>query len=256
KAAALVLVGDLSLDDAKALAEKQLGKWRGGPAKPPKAPAAPKAKKATKILVVDFPGAPQTIIRLARPLLAANDPEQPQVIVMNQVLGGMFTSRLNLKLREEKQWSYGAFSYVDGRLGPGPFLIGTDVQTDKTGDALVEIFAQLDTLKTGGITAEELALAQANYTRSLPGLFALPPLQASVAGSLFALGLPMDHYATLSTAVTAVTAEGAKAAAERAIVKDDFVVVLVGDRAKIEEGLKDKNLGEVVVVGKDGVVAK
>lgn len=256
KNAALVLVGDLTLDDAKALGEKQLGKWRGGPSKPAKAPVAPKAKKATKILVVDFPGAPQTLIRIARPLLAAADPDQAQAIVMNQVLGGMFTSRLNLKLREEKQWSYGAFSSVDARVGAGPFLIGTDVQTDKTGDALAEIFTQLDTLKTGGVTDEELGLAKANYTRQLPALFALPPLQASVAGNLFALGLPVDHYATLSTAVSGVVTDQVKAAAERAIVKDDFVVVLVGDKAAIEAGLVGKDLGEVVFVGRDGVVAK
>jgi zinc protease len=255
KNAALVLVGDLTLDDAKALAEKQLGKWRGGASKA-KAPATPKARTATKILVVDFPGAPQTLIRLARPLMAVNDPDEPAAIVMNQVLGGMFSSRLNLKLREEKQWTYGAFSSVDTRVGAGPFYLGADVQTDKTGEALAEIFAQLDTLKTGGITAEELALGRDSYTRTLPALFALPELQAQAATSLFGLGLPVDHYATLNTAVTAVTTDQVKAVAQRAIVKEDFVVVLVGDKAAIEAGLAGKNLGDVVFVDKDGTPAK
>ena len=254
KNAALVLVGDLTIDDAKALAEKQLGKWRGGPSKAAKAPSTPAARKATKIVVVDFPGAPQTKIRIARPLLSAGDPEQAQAIVMNEILGGMFTSRLNLKLREEKQWSYGVNSSLEARVGVAPFVIRTDVQTDKTADALVEIFAQLDTLKSGGVTEAELALAKAHYTRSLPALFALPRLQAAVAAQLFTLGLPADHYTALSAAVTASTGELVKAAAERAIVKDDFVVVLVGDRAKIEAGLTDKALGDVVFVGRDGVV--
>ncbi len=255
KNAALVLVGDLTLDDAKALAEEQLGKWRGGAPKA-KTPVTPKAKAATRIVVVDFPGAPQTLIRMARPLMSATDPEQPAAIVMNQVLGGMFSSRLNLKLREEKQWTYGAFSNVDARVGAGPFYLGADVQSDKTGEALAEMFAQLDTLKTGGITDEELALGRDSYTRTLPALFALPQLQAQAATSLFGLGLPVDHYATLNTAVAAVTTDQVKAVAQRAIVKEDFVVVLVGDKAAIEAGLAGKNLGEVVFVGKDGTPAK
>ena len=256
KNAALVFVGDISVNDAKALSEKQFGKWRGGPAKAPKAPTTPKARKGTKIVVVDFPGAPQTMIRLGRPLLAAADADLASATVMNQVLGGMFTSRLNLKLREEKQWTYGAFSSVDARYGVGPFIVGTDVQADKTGDAIAEVFAQLDTLKTGGITEAELGLAKANYLRSLPGLFAVAPLQTAEAAWAFALSLPADHHQKLAASVEAVTAEQAKAAAERAIVKEDMVVVLVGDRATIEAGLVGKDLGEVVFVGRDGQPAK
>lgn len=256
KNAAVIFVGDITLDDAKALVEKQFGKWRGGPAKPPRAPVAPKAKKGTRVVVVDFPGAPQTMIRVGRPLMAAADPELASAIVMNQVLGGMFTSRLNLKLREEKQWTYGAYSSVDARHGVGPFFIGTDVQSDKTGDALAELFVQLDTLRSGGITEDELALAKANYLHSLPGLFAVAPLQIAEAAWLFALGLPTDHHQKLAADVEAVTADQAKAAVDRAIVKDDMVVVLIGDRATIEAGLVGKNLGEVVFVGRDGQPAK
>lgn len=256
KNAALILVGDITAADAKALADKHLGKWKGGPSKASKPPAAPKARKGTRIVVVDFPGAPQTMIRMARAHLAATDPELPQAIVMNQVLGGMFTSRLNLKLREEKGWSYGASSVVDARYGPGPFLLATDVQTDKTGDALVEIMVQLDTLKTGGVTDEELALAKANFVRSLPGLFAVGPLQVAQAVETFALGLPADHYPKLATAVEAVTADEVKAAAARAIEIDDLVVVLVGDRAAIEGGLAGKGLGDVTFVDRDGSPSK
>jgi zinc protease len=197
----------------------------------------------------------QTQIRVARPLLAVGDPDEPAMTVMNQILGGMFTSRLNLKLREEKQWTYGAFSQFDARTGPGPFVLGADVQTPSTGDALKEIFDQLDTLKTGGVTEAELALGKQNFVKSIPGLFSLPPLQVDVATDLFALGLPLDHYSTQLTAINAVTVEAVNKAAQRAIVKEDFVVVLVGDRAAIEAGLKDKNLGEVVFLTKDGTPA-
>ncbi len=255
KNAALVLVGDVTLDEAKALGEKHFGKWRGG-GKAAKPPSAPKPKTANKLFVIDFPGAPQTQIRFARALLAVNDPDEAAMTVMNQVLGGMFSSRLNLKLREEKQWTYGAFSSIDTRIGPGPFLLGADVQTVNTGDAVKEIFDQLDTLKTGGVTDEELGLSKQNFVKSIPGLFNLPPLQVDVATELFAMGLPLDHYEKQVTAVNAVTSEQALKAAQRAIVKEDFVVVLVGDRKAIEEGLKDKNLGQVVFLNKDGSVAK
>lgn len=255
KNAALVLVGDMTLDEAKALAEKHFGKWKGG-GKAGKPPQAPKARAATKIVVIDFPGAPQTQVRVARALLAVNDPDEPAVIVMNNVLGGMFSSRLNLKLREEKQWTYGAFSAVDTRTGPGPFLLGADIETPATADAVKEIFDQLDTLKSGGVTEAELALGKANFTRSIPGLFALPPAIEGVASELFAMGLPLDHYEKIVAAVNGVTAEQAKKAAERAIVKEDFVVVLVGDRAKFEAALKEKNLGEIAFLNKDGTPAK
>lgn len=254
KSAALVLAGDLTLDEAKALAEKHFGKWRGG-GKAQKPPTPPKAKTVTKIFVVDFPGAPQTMVRVARPLLAVNDPDEAAIIVMNQVLGGMFSSRLNLKLREDKQWTYGAFSWVDPRSGVGPFVVGADVQTPNTGDAVKEIFDQFDTLKTGGVTEEELALGKANFVKSIPGLYALPAATEGAAAELFALGQPFDHHAKLVAAVSTVTGEQAKKAAERAIVKEDFVVVLVGDREAIEAGLKDKNLGEIVFLNKDGSVA-
>lgn len=256
KNAALVVIGDVTADDARALAEKHFGKWKGGPAKAPKPPVAPKPRKGTRILVVDFPGAPQTMIRVGRALMSATDPELPQAIVMNQVLGGMFTSRLNLKLREEKGWTYGAGSSVDARSGPGPLLISTDVQTDKTGEALVELFVQLEMLKTGGVTDEELALGRANFVRSLPGLFAVGPLQAAQAVETFALGLPADHHQKLAAAVDAVTADQVKAAAARAIEIDDLVVLLVGDRDAITAGLEGKGLGEIVFMNRDGTPAK
>lgn len=255
KAAGLVLVGDLTLDEAKALAEKHFGKWKGA-GKAPKPPPPPKVRTATKIVVVNFPDAPQTQVRVARALTAVNDPDEAALIVVNQVVGGMFNSRLNLKLREEKGWTYGVGSIIEPRVGLGPFVVATDVEASVTGDAVVEILGTLDALKTGGVTEAELALAKANYANAIPGLFAIPPAVVDFNAGLFGLGLGTDHSEKLVAAVAGVTAEQAKKAAERAVVKEDFVVVLVGDRAKIEAGLKDKNLGEIVFVNPDGTPAK
>jgi predicted Zn-dependent peptidase len=251
KSAALVLVGDITLEEARALAEKHFGRWRGTP-KATRAPPPPRPRTGVQVIVIDFPGAPQTLIRVGRAVLGAGDPDEPSLIVMNQVLGGMFSSRLNLKLREEKQWTYGAFSSLEPRLGLGPFLVGADVQTPNTVDALVEILAQLDALRTGGITEAELALGRAAYSKSLPALFALPPQQIGVAGDLFSRGLPLDHHAKIIEGVNATTTEQVKAAAERAIVKDDLVVVLVGDRATFDAALQERNLGSITYLNKDG----
>jgi len=252
KNAVLVLVGDITPDEGKALADKHLGKWRGGPAKGPKAPAAPKARKQARLVAVDFPGAPQTIVRVARAVTSSSDPDLAAALAVNQVLGGMPASRLGTKLRDEKQFTASVSSSVEARPGPGPFVIKTDVEADKTGEALAEIVAQLDTLKTGGVTDEELALAKASYTRALPGLFALPDLVVADAALSFAGALPADHQQKLADAVDAVTAEQAKAAAERLISRDDLVIVLVGDRATIEAAVAAKALGDLVFVGRDG----
>jgi predicted Zn-dependent peptidase len=250
KHAVLVLAGDVTLEEARALAEKHLGRWRGA-AKPVKQPPPPKPRTGMQVVVVDTPGAQQTRIRIGRALLPAGDPEEPAMIVLNQVLGGMFSSRLNLKLREEKQWTYGAFSSLEPRMGVGPFVVGADVETAATMEALVEMLAQLDALRTG-VTEDELALGRAAYSRSLPALFALPPAQVELAADLFVRGLPLDHPAKIVEGVNGATGEQVKAAAMRAVVPDDLVIVLVGDRAVFETALKERDLGTLTVLNRDG----
>jgi zinc protease len=251
KNAALVLVGDVSVDEAKALGEKHFAKWKGTGKQAP-APKAPKARTATRIVIVDFPGAPQTVVRVARPFMVKGDPDEAAAILFNQVLGGMFSSRLNLKLREEKQWTYGAGSFVNAQRGPGLFGAGSNIQTPHTAEAVKEIVNQLDVLKTGGITDEELQLAKDNHIKSLPGIFGINAVLPGVASELFVYGLPVDHYSTELQKVQAVTGEDVKRVAERAIQQSELVIVLVGDRAQIEAGVKELGIGDVVVLDKDG----
>jgi zinc protease len=188
--------------------------------------------------------------------LARGDAEEAAFIVMNEVLGGGFSSRINLKLREEKQWTYGAFSYADRRLGKGPMVVATDVQTPNTADAVAELLAQLDLMVQSGVTDAELTFAKESWVKSLPGLFGLPPVQVTAAAQLFAYSLPESYYADLVTKVNAVTLDDAKKVAVRALKKEDLVVVLVGDKATLEPKLKEKALGDAAAFNKDGTPAK
>jgi zinc protease len=256
RSTALVLVGDVTLDEAKQLAEKHFGKLKQGKAVG-KAPAAPKVRTARKIYLIDTgPGPTQAVISVVRPLVAVKDPDEASLIAVNQIVGGMFTSRLNLKLREEKGWSYGAGSYLQPRTGVGTWTLATNVETVHAAEAVHEVIGQLDTLKSGGVTEDELAMAKANYVQSLPGVLGMPPVQVNSASSLFALGLPMDYHASLVTQLKAVTIAQANAAAVRAVNLDDFIIIVAGHRADLEAQLKAQGDGELTVLNADGTAAK
>lgn len=252
KTAALVFAGDITLEEATKIAEEHFGKWRSR-AQAPKAPKDPKPLGKTTLRLVDFPGTPQTVVVVGRPLVKKGDPDEPALLVFNQVLGGMFSSRLNLNLREAKGWTYGAWSAVDPRTGVGPFQAGAGVKTEHTADALAEVFKEFEALRTDGVKGdEELNAAKANYVKSLPGRFETLGDLSSAAGSLFLYALPMDYYATLPDRISAVTAEDVKRAAERALVRDDMAVILVGDKAAIEESVKGLELGDLIEVDPNG----
>lgn len=260
KSAALVLTGDITLDEAKALAEKHFGKWSGG-SRTPKAPADPPPRTALRLALVDVPGASLTAVRLSRAVMARGDPDEAALLVLNDILAGSFSSRLNLKLREEKQWTYGAHSVADRRRGKGPWVVTAEVETPHTVEAVNEVLWQLDAVRTGGATADEIARAKEGFVKSLPGTLGLPKLQVDAAAVLFAYDLPVDYHAQLADAVNDVTADDVKAVAESVLVRDDFVIVLVGDKAVVEPKLQDlskltelkeKGLGEVLVFRRDG----
>ncbi len=252
KSSALVFSGDITLEEATKLAEAHFGKWRGR-AQPPKAPKDPKPMGKTTLRVVDFPGTPQTVVVVGRPLLKKGDPDEPALLVFNQVLGGMFSSRLNLNLREAKGWTYGAWSAIDPRAGTGPFQAGAGIKTEHTAEALAEVFKEFEALRTSGVKGEdELSAAKDNYVKSLPGRFETLGDLSTAAGTLFMYSLPMDYYAKLPERISAVSAEDVKRVAERALVKDDMAIILVGDKAAIEEGINGLELGELIVVDPHG----
>src|SRR5581483_7360838 len=195
------------------------------------------------IVIVDNPGAPQTQLRIGQIGIARNNPDYIPIGVMNAVLGGNFSSRINMNLREEHGYTYGAFSAFSSRRVPGPFFIGAGIRTDATAPAVSEVFKEVERMRRQPVTADELALAKDSIARSLPGMFETTASTANSIGSLFIYGLPLDYYRDFPEKVDAVDAATVQRMAEKYLDPEHMVIVAVGDRARIEPELSKLDLG-------------
>ena len=247
--AALVVAGDITMAELRPLAEKVFGGWqRGTPATP--SLAAPAATEP-RILIVDRPGAPQTQLRVAAIGAPRSVPEFQPIQVMNTALGGLFSSRINMNLREEHGYTYGAGSGFDFRRGAGPFAIATGVRTDVTAPAVTEILKEVRGMADSPMKAEELARAKDARTQSLPAGFQTSQAAAASFAQVFLYDLGLDYFSHVAERVAAVTGDQALAAAKKYLVPERMVIVAVGDRAKIEPELRKLNI-PVDVVTADG----
>ena len=200
-----------------------------------------------------MPGAEQSQIRIGAVGVARSTPDYFALQVLNTVLGGSFTSRLNQNLREEHGYAYGAGSRFDMRLSPGPFAAAAGVQTDKTAESLTEFFNELEAIATP-IGADELAKAKNYLALGFPGDFETLADLAARFEELVTYGLPDDYYGDYTAKIAAVTAADLRRAAAEHIRPAKLAVVVVGDRRQIEAGIRALNLGPVRVVGVDEVV--
>ena len=238
--AALVVAGDISMAELRPLAEKAFGAWqRGTPARP--ALATP-GNTASKIVIVDRPGAPQTQMRVVTIGAARSSPDFRPLQVMNTALGGLFSSRINMNLREKNGYSYGAGSQFVFRKSAGPFQVASAVRTDVTAPAVSEVIKELRGIAEAAMPAEELKRAKDALTYSLPGAFETSADAAASLSNIYIYELGLDYYSHYAESVNAVAAEQALAVARKYLVPDRFVVVAVGDRAKIEAELRKLNL--------------
>ncbi|HSC44831.1 MAG TPA: pitrilysin family protein [Candidatus Acidoferrum sp.] len=243
---AVAISGDLNMAEAKELAAKYFGGWTGVPAGavPLETPKPP----TRSIAIVDKPGAPQTFLLLASLGAKRSTPDYVPIEVMNTALGGLFSSRINMNLREEHGYTYGAQSFFNYRRGVGPFLAGGAIRTDATAPATHELFKELTRIREAELTPDELQKAKDSFSKSLVGLFETTGDIASTVGLQFVFGLPMDYYRNLPAQIDKVTAGDALRVAKEYVHPDATVVVAVGDRAKIEPELKKLDLGAVNVV--------
>jgi predicted Zn-dependent peptidase len=242
--ATLVVAGDVTADAVMPLLEKQFGAWKGGTLVARVAvPAAPQPPGAGFVLI-DVPGAEQSQIRIGWVGVSRATPDYFALQVMNTILGGSFTSRLNQNLREEHGYSYGAGSRFDMRLSPGPFFATAGVQSDKTAEALREFFKELgDIAKPVG--QEELTKAKNYIALGFPSEF---ESTADLSGRLeesIMYQLPDDYFELYIQRIQAVTAADVLRVAARYIQPSRFTVVVVGDRASIEPGIRALKLGPV-----------
>jgi zinc protease len=248
--AALVVAGDISMSELKALAEKALGGWqRGTPAQP--ALGAPQTTPA-RVVIVDKPGSPQTQLRVASIGAPRSSPDFRPIQVMNLALGGLFSSRINMNLREQHGYTYGANSQFSFRRAAGPFQIASGVRTDVTAAAVSEIFKEVRGMVEKPVSSEELQKAKDSLANSLPGAFESSANAVNNFSNVFIYNLGLDYYTRYAEQVNAVTTEQALTVSKTYLVPANMVVIAVGDRAKIEPELRKLNLGTVEIRDAEG----
>jgi zinc protease len=226
--------------------------WKAGQV-PTKNIAAIEPHPKAEVYLVDKPGAIQSVILAGVLAPPKANPDEIAIESMNTVLGGAFISRLNMNLRENKHWSYGAFSFMPAARGQRIYLMYAPVQTDKTKESVSEIMNELrGILKDKLITADELAMAKSNLTQTLPGLWETNASVGDAIGEIVQFRLTPDYYSTYAGKVKALSVSSLNAAAVKVVHPESLVWVIVGDREKIEKGIRELGLGEVRVLDADG----
>jgi len=250
--AAIIVVGDVTPNRVVPMLETHFGKWRGAAAPPHAAITAPATPAAREVYLIDKPGAPQSQVRIGWAGAARSTPDYFPITVMNTVLGGSFSSRLNLNLREKHGYTYGAFSQFDMRLAAGPFVASAGIQTDKTADALKEFFAELSGILQP-VPADELTRAKHYVSLRYPLGFETTGDIASRLEQALVYHLPDDYFSTYVQKIEAVSAPDVQRVAQKYILPGKFAVVIAGDRAAIEPGIRALNLGPITIMTVDDV---
>jgi len=244
----VAIAGDIDKAGAMALVEKAFGGWKGkaGPANVPKDPAA-LGKGDKRLLVVDRPRAAQSLVAVTLVGVSRKHPDYDALQLMNTLLGGQFSSRLNLNLREKHAYTYGARSGFDMRHGAGPFTAGGAIMTQATVPAVKEIFAEIERIRKEPPGADELADAKANLIRQLPARFETAGDTASTLAALAIMDLPLDEFATRPARIAKVTGEDVRRVAEKYLRPEQMRVIVVGDAEAIEKDLAALGVGEAEI---------
>jgi zinc protease len=250
----LVIVGDTTLSEITPKLEKVFANWKAGKVPTKNIGTVALAPKST-VYLIDKPGAQQSVILAGEIAPPEKNPKEIAIKAMMDDLGGSFGSRMNMNLREDKHWSYGTQGTIVGARGQRPFVIVAPVQTDKTKESMEEMNKEFrGIVGARPVTPEELTRVQANETLSLPGS---RETQNAVGNSIIDLvhyGLPDDYYETFAGKVRTLKTTDLDEAAKIVVHPDNLTWVIVGDRAKIEAGIKELNLGEFKVMTPDGKV--
>jgi zinc protease len=254
---ALVVVGDIKQGDVRRLAQELFGGWKspdaalsGGRA----APAGISTQPGSRVVIVDKPGVPQTRLLVGQLAIPRNDPDYDRLSLMNTVMGGGFTSRINTNLRERNGYTYGAYAQLSENAGPGFLAAGGGIRTDVTGPAIQEILKEVQGMKDSPVTEAELARARGSRIQALPGRFETSNAVGGAMASLFTFGLPDDYFQTLPARLRAITSDDLTAVAKKHLTPERMLVVAVGDRAKIEPQIQALKLGTIALRDANGGV--
>lgn len=243
--ATLLAVGDLRVDEAMEIAEACFGDWAGAPDPTPPPEVRP-WDDAPRVVLVDRPGAVQAELRVGQVGVARTDPDFFPLTVMNQILGGGFSSRLNLGLRERYGYTYGVSSSFTMRRHPGPFLVSTAVQSSATAASVREILREVREIREAPVTPAELDDVRSYLAGVFPLRLETTVGIASRLSSIAVYGLPDDYFEHYRERILDVTAEDVLRVAREHLDPDRMVATVVGDAAQLREPLEE--FGEVRVV--------
>ena len=244
--AAIIAVGDITLDELKQQLEGSMGTWKSASPAPADTDSALPPPQRTSLVLIDKPDAAQSVIQISLVGARRNTADFFAQNVMNMIFGGQFSSRLNMNLREQKGYTYGARSAWDWRVHQrGPFVTSSSVQTVVTAPALAEFLKELDGIVGARpIEEKELDFCKKYLARGYTAGFETPSQVAGQLETLFAYMLPDDYFNTVVPGIRAVTAGDAMRVAKKYLALDRLAIIVVGDRAKIEPELRKLPLGK------------
>ena len=248
----IVAVGDITMPELTAKLEKAFASWKPGDTPVKKLVEVPGRARKT-VYVLDRPGADQSYV-LAGQLIApkANADEIPFEL-FNDAFGGAFVSRINMNLREDKHWSYGSFSFPVDARGQRMWMVMAPVQTDKTKESLSEVIKELKSVVAERpLTTAEINDAKDRQIKTLAGRWETGAAVSSALGEIVTFGLPDDYYATYADQVRGATDASVNAAAKKFVNNGQTVWVVIGDRAKVEAGIRELGVGDIVFLDADG----
>ena len=250
----VIVVGDVTLASAQAMVSDSFGGW-AGPVVPRVAVSDQPATLTRTVHVVGKADAPQSELRVGHVGVPRLHPDFFPIVVMNAILGGLFSSRINLNLREEHAYTYGAFSSFDWRRGAGPFTVGTAVRSDITDAAVKEILLEIDRMRSTEVTDAELSLATSYLDGVFPIRFESTTAIANALASLVTYGLPEDYFDRYRANIRSVTAAQILQAARAHLHADQLQIVTVGDPAVVRAPLEALSVGPIRTYDAEGNVS-
>jgi zinc protease len=250
--ATMVVVGATTMAEIKPKLERLFAAWQEGDV-PSKSIATVRLQPQPTVYLMDRPGSLQSVIIAGHVAPPKSNPKEVAIQTMNGVLGSDFSSRVNMNLREDKHWAYGAFTFFRDARGQRPFVAYAPVQTDKTKEAVMELEKELRGIVKGRpIESSELSRAQASLTLTLPGSWETMAALSGAIVDIVSFGLDDRYYDTLAEKVRAQTVQSLTEVAAEVVHPDQLVWVIVGDRSKIEPGLRELKLGDLRLINSDG----
>ena len=248
----LIVVGATTMKEIKPKLEKLFKDWKSGDV-PKKNIAKVEQQQKQTVYLIDKPGAGQSIVIAGHATLPQANPDEIAIETMNNVLGGMFTSRVNMNLREDKHWAYGAQTVFFGAKGQRPFLALAPVQTDKTKESMMEVMKELkQVIGDKPVTREEFEKVQKNAVLEPSGSWETNGAIMGSIANIVRYGYADDYYQTYAKKVNNLSYEEVRDVAKKALYPDNLVWIIVGDREKVEQGIKELQYGEMKYLDADG----